>query len=431
MKKYFRFALMALLVGGLSFAVTSCKDDEDSSDGGGGNTAEVQSELTMEQVMQREAVASVLSQLTGESFSDTTDVNFEGRTFEAAIGDVRNESRPSERSIRVRTAALAEGYFRSLAGGASALVKETTDGYVIDLTNLDCHSTGRKQSLGTLTFHRAEGGDNVGYADIDIACIPGLQRISYKTADQWGDNAGFTSPIGYGEVCIGGGGRYWICVREATGLSSYLAGVLINMQPGKGDKWGYIYEDEKWAAWEPEDYRIPAGFETAVLEYVQLCGDPDFATEKRRIMKQSFGSKLFPEAWSWNWNPKTDQWELWELGDPGFGTLDDGYCHRAYYSPGMCGIVIAMECNEGHYRVFHGWWRRWAVWCTYATTVKGNPRMASHILDITDASSLHRYDLMYTDKEVFYKFPYFSVIYTVRGVTFNGSIPAGFTKVDI
>ena len=428
--KEIKVLVMLLALGLMGFTACSDSDDENNN---GGTTPSTKHELTEAQMFQREALASVLNRLTDENFSDTTDVDFEGRTFEAAIGEVRNESRPSERSIRVRTAALAEGYFRSLAGGASALVKETADGYVIDLTNLDCHSTGRKQSLGTLTFHRGSGADNVGYADIDIACIPGLQRISYKTSEQWGENARFRSPIGYGEVFVGGGGRYWICVREATGPHYNMGGVLINMQPGKGDDWGYIYEEEKWAAWCPTGNYVTPNWETAVLEYVELCGDPSFATQKRRIMKQSYGEKVFPRAWGWNWSAKNEQWELWDYNDPGFGTLDEGYCHRAYYSPGMRGIVIVMDATEGHYYWRAAkWWRRWAIWCTNVTTdKKNNPRMADHTLDLTDASALHRYDLMYTDKEVFYQFPYFSVIYTVRGVSFNGSIPVGFTKVDI
>ena len=61
---------------------TACSDSDDSGNGGG-TSPDGKRELTMEQVFQREALASVLNQLTGESFSDTTDVNFEGRTFEA------------------------------------------------------------------------------------------------------------------------------------------------------------------------------------------------------------------------------------------------------------------------------------------------------------------------------------------------------------
>jgi hypothetical protein len=420
--------MMLLLTTG--FAACSDSDDEN----GGGTTPETKHALTEAQMMQRTAVASVLNRLTGETFSDTTDVDFEGRTYEPTIGVVRNESRPSERSIQVSSATLAEGYFRSLAGGASELITETADGCKIDLTNLDCHSTGKKQSLGTLTFHHGYGASDVGYADVDIPSIPSLQRISYKTDDQWGDNGDFKSPITKGEVFVGGGGRYWICARVATGNHPSQAGVLINMQSGKGDNWNYIYDDEKWAAWEPADYIIPDEFETAVLDYVQLCGATYFHNKKVKIMKQSFGSKVFPDAWGWNWSAKNEQWELWQYGDPGFGTLDEGYCHRAYYSPGMCGMVIVMECNEGSWRTRKAThWRRWRIWSTGTREGKGWYIMADHIYDLWDTSELHRCDFVYTDVDDFYQFPYFACIYTVRAITFTTQKPEalGLTKVNI
>ena len=433
--RHFLMMMVALCLMGF----TGCSDSDDGGNGNGGeNAAGVHGELTTEQIMQREALASVLNQLTGESFSDTTDVDFEGRTFEAAIGDVRNESRPSERSIRVRTAALAEGYFRSLAGGASALVKETADGYVIDLTNLDCHSTGRKQSLGTLTFHRGSGADNVGYADIDIACIPGLQRISYKTSDQWGENARFRSPISYGEVFVGGGGRYWICVREANGRHAMQAGVLINMQPGKGDDWGYIYEAEKWAAWCPKDYILNGFFGAAILDYVDLCGDSDFATEKRRIMEKSWGNKVFPVGLTWTYSIADGMWVLSPgASGPGFGDTNSAnagkWCHIGSY-PVTHGVIIVRDCTEGDWSAGDAThWRRWHVYCT---RVNGDDdpedeRMADRNYYISDSSDLRDYTFYYTDTDDFYNFPAYSMIYTARGVTFNGSIPSGFTKVDI
>ncbi len=333
----------------------------------------------------------------------------------------------------VRKAALAEGYFCSLAGGASDLVKETSDGYVIDLTNLDCHSTGRKQSLGTLTFHRGSGADNVGYADIDIACIPGLQRISYKTSDQWGENARFRSPIGYGEVFVGGGGRYWICVREANGRHAMQAGVLINMQPGKGDKWDYIYEDEKYAAWCPKDYILNGFFGAAILDYVDLCGDSDFATEKRRIMEKSFGSKVFPLGDVWNWNSSLEIWQLPEGYGPGFGTDNPDYCHTGWW-PYTRGVVIVRDCTEGDW----SWgdathWRRWHVYCTRVESDDDpeDERMDERSYYISDSSELRDYTFYYTSTKDFYSFPGWSMVYTARGVTFNESIPSGFTKVDI
>ena len=430
MKNRHFLMMMALCLMGFA----GCSDSDDGGNGGGENTAGGHGDMSSEQIMQREALASVLSQLTGESFSDTTDVNFEGRTFEAAIGEVRNESRPSERSIMVRKAALAEGYFCSLAGGASDLVKETSDGYVIDLTNLDCHSTGRKQSLGTLTFHRGSGADNVGYADIDIACIPGLQRISYKTSEQWGENARFRSPIGYGEVFVGGGGRYWICVREANGRNYWQAGVLINMQPGKGDDWKPIYDKEKWAAWYPSDYTLNDYFGTAILDYVDLCGDADFATEKRRILEKSFGKKVFPVGCVWKWNSSQEIWQLPEGDGPGFGSDNTEYCHTGSY-PYTRGVIIVRDATEGYYRASSArWWRRWHVYCTgvYSEDEPNKERMRERNYYISDSSDLCNYTFYYTDyASDYYYFPAYSMIYTAHGVTFNGSIPSGFTKVDI
>ena len=77
MNKIWTLALMALLTAGFA----ACSDSDDGGNGGGENAAGVHGELTTEQMLQREAVASVLSQLTGETFSDTADVDFEGRTY--------------------------------------------------------------------------------------------------------------------------------------------------------------------------------------------------------------------------------------------------------------------------------------------------------------------------------------------------------------
>ena len=427
MNKIWNLAMMLLLTTGFA----ACSDSNDEN--GGGTTPEQKHGLTEEQMMQREAVASVLNMLTGENFCDTTDVDFEGRTYEATIGVVRNESRPSERSIKVRTATLAEGFFRSLVGGASELITETADGCKIDLTNLDCHSTGRKQSLGTLTFHRAEGGDNIGYADIDIPCIPSLQRISYKTQDQWGDNGTWESPIGYGEVFVGKG-RYWICVRESEGKNPDLAGVLINMQSGKGD-WTPLYDNERWAAWKPANDVLPAKFSNAILQYIELCGDSHFAEKKSKIMKQSYGVNVFPSAWGWNWSAKNKQWELWDYNDPGFGTLDEGYCHRAYYSPGMRGIVIVVDASWGDLDSWNSWryWRRWHIYCTDVNPNDGKPRMADCSYDLKDSSPLHAVTYNYIGVDAFYQFPYFACIYTARAITFNSQNPEdlGLNKLDI
>ena len=153
-------------------------------------------------------------------------------------------------------------------------------------------------------------------------------------------------------------------------------------------------------------------------------------------MKQSFGSKVFPDAWGWNLNGHNGRWELWQYNDPGFGTLDVGYCHRAVYPPAERGIVIVMECNEGCFD--WNWlmnWRRWRIYCTGTRydSVHKTYVMANQSLDLTDTSPLHRVDYCYHDYNKFYWFPYFACIYTVRAITFTTQTPEalGLTKVNI
>jgi hypothetical protein len=187
---------------------TACKDDDNDSPTpdeteAAGRTAEQQADLT--------ALATVLNTLTGQALSDTTDIDFEGQTFEPTYGEVLTDDKPFERAIKVRSAAAAEGYFRLLVGSTANRITETADGCTIDLTNLDSHSTGKKQTLGTLTFHRPQTGDsNMGWAEVSIRCIPRLQTIVYKTEAQWGKNARFKSPCLYGEVFVSRG-KHYIC----------------------------------------------------------------------------------------------------------------------------------------------------------------------------------------------------------------------------
>jgi len=434
MRKLCYIAIMAAGLAGFA----ACSDNDDDN---GGTTPDVKHELTDAQRMQREAVASVLSLLTGETFSDTTDVDFEGHTYEATIGEVLGESRPSERSIQVSSESLAEGYFRSLVGGASGLITETADGCKIDLTNLDCHSTGRKQSLGTLTFHRASSGDNVGYADIDIACIPSLQRISYKTDDQWGDNAGFKSPITRGEIFVGNKGRYWICVKVPTGYHADQAGVLINIQPGKSDDWKPIYDEDadKWAAWCPSEQILTPHYGKAILDYVQLCSDSYYANRKKKVKDKypDIFKKVFPIGQTWTYSIADGCWVLSSgASGPGFGDTNpanvDQWCHIAGY-PVTHGVIIVRDATEGDYRAGHGHWRRWHIWCTDVANADGmnNARMRGRTYNMANSGELREYTFHYTNTDDFNRFAEYAIIYTVRGIAFTTAIPSGLTKVNI
>lgn len=379
---------------------------------------------------QRMALASVLNALTGLEFNDTTDIDFENRTFEANCGELRDHSRLWERCLMVRSAVLAESYFKALVND-SALMKTTDDGYIVDMTSLDTHSSGHKQNFGKLTFHRGTGADNVGYVDVEIPCIPGLERITYKTQEQWGDNGSFESPISYGEVFFGDG-LYWICVREATGNHSSLCGVLVNMQPGKGDGWEPIYNDEKWAAWRANSHRN-SFWKEAILDYINLCGDGSFTRQKRRIMAKPFGSKVFPCGQVWH-KPQ-DIWVLQDVEGAGFGDIEHGaYCHWANWPSYENGIAIVRDATEGNYRVGHGWWRRWHLCCTSVSNEKAeepDARISGSNWKRPDVSSFKFFDYYYTNTNDFYKFGDHVLMYTTRCEIFITGIPHGFTKIDI
>ena len=95
MKKTFRFALTALLVGGLSLAATSCKDDD--KDNGNGNGEQTAEEIAAEDANTFWAVAANLV----SPFDVTTE--YENKTFEPTIGSpsmrTRRLSPPSARRL--------------------------------------------------------------------------------------------------------------------------------------------------------------------------------------------------------------------------------------------------------------------------------------------------------------------------------------------
>lgn len=426
MKKFFILSAAMMAISLVGF--TACSDSDDENKTEPIPTTEVNLNAN-----QRIALASVLNMLTDQEFSDTTDIDFENRTFESDFGDLRDHSRLWERSIKVRNADLAESYFRSLAGGGSAIIRDTDDGCVMDLTNLDTHSSGRKQNFGKLTFHRGSDADNVGYADVEIPCIPGLERIVYKTQEQWGDNGGFESPIGYGEVFFGDG-LYWICVREATGYNSYLSGVLVNIQPGRGEGWHTIYEKEKWTGgWSPDNHchRETYG---AIIDYVNLCGDPNFKRQKRRILNQPYGTKVFPRGYLWHRDSNQDWILNSSIAGPGFATLD-GYCHYAEEPWAIHGIAIVVESWEANYRASRAkWWRRCRFCCTnveHEEAEQPDAYMAQSTWKRPTSSGFRYFDYWYTSVDDFGNFLGSALVYTARTEMFIDRIPNGFTKVDI
>ena len=292
-----------------------------------------------------------------------------------------DEAQPFCRAVRVRSAAEAEATFLMLVGGNERLVSETADGYVIDMTALDCHSTGKKQSLGTLTFHREGGRNDMGYAEVSIPCMPHLRQIDYKTRDQIGKNAAFASPCGYGDV-YEHNGKYYICVKESEGYTANAAGKLVAMETGKGTRWRVIedYEDEYRGLWLAEH----TGSALDVTLYMLLCADE------------------------------------------GFGTLKAGYSHWIEWgwddiSDISSGVFVARDATIGSYvALFQGWYRNFHY-------VNFQPRCQRD-------KSVSERTYTFTNKQLnqFNSFLSFAdAVYTCTVVSFNDQKPEGFSLIDI
>lgn len=332
--KYFKET--AFLLALMTLAVACRKDDDTDPQ----QPTDAELEARYERMdMERFAVMDLLSHLADVSFDVDfeDDIDFEGQTYEPAIGEVRDKANPLERSIFVNDASESEERFRELVNG-NAFIRETSDGCIIDLSNLDCREDGRKQNFGTLTFHRGGDSNNSGYADVNIPCIPHLERISYKTEAQWGDNAGFRSPCTYGDVYIGEG-VYWICVREAR--SSQTKGVLVNVEPGYGTLHKILWD----ANFEPDNDHFPTVQD--IKDYLLLCADEYMADQKERIIRLR-DNKVFPRLCS---NHSTSSFSFTTgKGDYGFAHTREGYSFYASEGIGKDkknGAIIIYDAKKG------------------------------------------------------------------------------------
>ena len=247
------------------------------------------------------------------------DTNFSGKKFEPTYGEVLNQSNSGERSVMVPSEAYSQNYFRAISGG-SKLIQKTSDGLVLDLTG---------RGFGKLTFHKGSG-TNVGYVNVEIPCIPSLSKISYKTEQQWGENAGGVPVYKIGDIVEGSDNDLYLVVQECRGN---MLGLMVRMQPGKGDNYSYFKENEPWGPWLPnnnlslfyQDYPGHSRHNRADIEALQsfliFCQSPDYAQRKKQIIEAT-GRNVFPEVALWD-----GEAEFQTNGYDGFATTRQGYYH--------------------------------------------------------------------------------------------------------
>ena len=252
MKKIMNFALMALLVGGLSFAVTSCKDDDNENNGGGGNTPEEQAEE------QENASLDVLAHLVNPF--DLTD-DFANKTYEPSIGQ------PLDGNNTIRVVATGDLGTAALrfADMTGASVDESTETY-----------TYQNNDLGTLIYKKSTDGKSLAKVDVNIKQVPHLQQIVFMTSEQMGDNASFkgTAYYSFGDVILrynqDNNPEYWVCVRPPLGMA------------GKGDShWMTVsrlpQDNIKQIVYNNHVFKVPTNIRPRSQEHMQNLAEMLYA----------------------------------------------------------------------------------------------------------------------------------------------------------
>ena len=206
MKKTFRYVLMAALTVGLSFAVTSCKDDD--NDSGGENMEQLEStggEVSMEDIQLSTLISNFAEVQADELLAQS---GWQSKTYEATLGLVLDESRPTVRSIEVGTLEAADER-------AEAMLREL---------GIDGQSPSGFQfsnaSVGTVSYQHGGGSDanTLAVINLDVRQLPGITQLRMVKALPAND--GTFGYYGRGDI-VRKDGRLWICTTPATKKGDY------------------------------------------------------------------------------------------------------------------------------------------------------------------------------------------------------------------
>ncbi|MBO7602963.1 MAG: hypothetical protein J6S97_00940 [Bacteroidales bacterium] len=365
------------------------------------------------QSAQYDAASVLFSELLCRSVTPEELIELKGKKIEPEIGRVTDDSKPFERTVRLEEDETADFYFGGLVGWEEEVLTETAGGYIIDFTPI---------GLGRLEFFRVPDGSNVGYATVDIPCMPHLERINYKTPSQMGVNdAEYPSPARYGDL-FWHSGRYYLCVRAATGYLIDESGMLVCIEAGKGSNWVNYLNKEDWGCWKPRQDWYDISF---LSRYLTLCSDTKFKQDKAQIVKK-YPGKVFPLLQRWhNYDSQENIGDLtW-----GFGTLEPGYYHVTHINDDIAKeknaglkVVIARDATEGDYKASAARWYRRFHFYTLPSVC-------------TSKSQLSAQTYKYTGKggwEDFFEDDYNSpIVYTMNAVRFYETLPDGYQLLNI
>ena len=203
MKRVMNYVLTAAMVCGLSLAATSCKDDDKSDNNNGENMEQLEStggEVSMEDIQLSTLISNFAEVQADELLAQS---GWQSKTYEATLGLVLDESRPTVRSIEVGTLEAADER-------AEAMLREL---------GIDGQSpsgfTFANASVGTVSYQHGGGSDanTLAVINLDVRQLPGISQLRMvKTLPA---NEGTFGYYGRGDI-VRKDGRLWICTRPAT-----------------------------------------------------------------------------------------------------------------------------------------------------------------------------------------------------------------------
>ena len=199
MKKIWNYALMAAMVCGLSLAVTSCKSDDNDDE----NTdfTEERESTVGETPLEEVQLASIIAKFAGlQDYDLMQTTGWQQKTYEAQLGLVMDESRPTVLSIKADTDKEADKRAFELLD-ILGINSQNPDGF-----------TFSDASVGTVSYQHGGGDANtVAVINISVKQLPGITQL--RMVKDMGDNAGEPNYT-VGDI-VEKDNHLYICVEQA------------------------------------------------------------------------------------------------------------------------------------------------------------------------------------------------------------------------
>lgn len=400
-----KLLLMAGLTCSLGIGVAACSDDKSDDDRvmtEGSKTYVPDSLLTDEeryQMAAASAAASIVRRLT-----DVDEVKLEemaGKTFEPTYGMTLDGESSLVRVSKARSAEDAEQLFIALTGlddddPARRLLTSTPDGYTLSMRDLPVLADGQRFTLGTLTFHRDNGPRRYGWVDVDMACMPHLERIDYVSEEAFPDNG--NCPYQMGDVVYvnhdrtGYCGGFYLCVATNGHYSTLVH--LCTGEPG-GDE-TINFDDDKQGCWVPYNgikKNEKTKFED-IKDYVYFI-----AENKAKVSV----IKAFMNGEAYDKKP-SQSGKLWHLFPEGFNNNEDVVYVNTWGDKDGCNIFYDAEWGSYHagyaYYHRHPWRAHVPHNCTSGNQVSNHKD--DYVLDrhFTTGHQYYTMNAIHTDSEI-------------------------------